>query len=216
MSKIRLRDHSLGIEVERSINLSNLNWRGNDCLVVDNLQFRGKCLMGREHGQLLYQNITEKKWERDWAIGTIHFEEYVKAFFIICLNEWNLWMCSVLFLYINGIWECFLYWSFIWMGYVNVFFNVCWLNGIYECFLYRVLIWMESVNVSILFLDMNGFCKGVLYYVYMNGICESVLYCLLIWMESMNAFFTLSVFEWTFFLFVLIWIESMILFFIFC
>jgi hypothetical protein len=129
-------------------------------------------------------------------IGTMHFEEYVKAFFIICLNEWNLWMCSVLFLYINGIWECFLYWSFIWMGYVNVFFNVCWLNGIYECFLYRVLIWMESVNVSILFLDMNGFCKGVLYYVYMNGICESVLYCLLIWMESMNAFFTLSVFEY--------------------
>jgi hypothetical protein len=44
---------------------------------------------------------------------------------------------------------------------------------------------------------MNGFCKGVLYSVYVNGICESVLYCLLIWMESMNAFFTLSVFEWT-------------------
>ena len=111
MSKIWLRDQSLGIEVGRSINLSNLGWRGNDGLVVDNLQFRGKYLMGREHFQLLFQNITQK-WERDWTIGTMNFEESVEVFFIICLNEWNMWMLFVLILYMNGIFACF-YWSFI-------------------------------------------------------------------------------------------------------
>jgi len=32
MSNIRLRDHSLGIAVGRSINLSTLSWRDNDWL----------------------------------------------------------------------------------------------------------------------------------------------------------------------------------------
>ena len=134
MSKIRLRDHSLGIEVERSINLNNLNWRGNDCLVVVNIQFRDKNNMGREHVQLLFQNITQK-WERDWTIGTMNFEESVNAFLFICLNKWNLWMFYLLFLYINGIWECFfidpLYeWN---LGMFSLL--ILYMNGICECFL---------------------------------------------------------------------------------
>ena len=135
MSTIRLRDHSLGIEVERSINLSNLNWRGSDCLVVDNLHFRGKYIMGREHVQLLFQNITQK-WERDWTIGTINFEESVKAFFIICLNEWNLWMFSVLFLYIIGICECFFLIDPLYEWNLGMFsLLILYMNGICECFL---------------------------------------------------------------------------------
>jgi len=47
MSKIRLRYHFCGKAVGRSISWSNLSWRGNDCLVVYWLQFRGKYFMGR-------------------------------------------------------------------------------------------------------------------------------------------------------------------------
>ena len=128
--KIWLRDHSLGIEVGRSINLSNSNWRGNGCLVVDNLQFRGKYLMGREHVQLLFQNITQK-WERDWTIGTMNFEESVEVFFIICLNEWNLWM---LFVWMESV-HVFIDPLYEWNLWMFLFLLILYMNGICECFI---------------------------------------------------------------------------------
>jgi hypothetical protein len=207
MSKIRLRDLSLGIEVGRCINLSNSNWRGNDCLVVDNLQFRGKYLMGREHVQLLFQNITQK-WERDWTIGTMNFEESI--FFIICLNEWNLWMLFVLILYMNGICACF-YWSFICMESVNFFF-------------YWSFIWMESVNVFSIDPLYAWNMWMFLLILYMNGICECffidplyewnlwMFYLMFVnWMESMNVFFIVYLYEWNRWMFLyclLIWMDS--------
>ena len=143
-------------------------------MVVDNLQFRGKYLMGREHVQLLFQKITQK-WERDWTIGTMNFEESVEVFFIICLNEWNLWMLFVLILYLNGICAFFFYWSFIWMESVNVFFNWS-------------FIWMESVNV---FFYLSFICmeyvNAFLLILYMDGIYECFLYRLFIWMDSVNV-----------------------------
>jgi hypothetical protein len=56
LSNIRLRDHSRGLAVGRSISWSNLSWRGNDCFIVDWSLFRGIYFMGREHVQLLYQS----------------------------------------------------------------------------------------------------------------------------------------------------------------
>jgi hypothetical protein len=130
MSKIWLRDHSFGIEVGRFINLSNSNRRGNGCLVVDNLQFRGKYLMGREHVQLLFQNITQK-WERDWTIGTMNFEESVEVFFIICLNEWNLWM---LFVWMESV-HVFIDPLYEWNLWMFLFLLILYMNGICECFI---------------------------------------------------------------------------------
>ena len=169
MSKIWLRDHSLGIEVGRSINLSNSNWRGNGCLVVDNLQFRGKYLMGREHVQLLFQNITQK-WERDWTIGTMNFEESVEVFFIICLNEWNLWILLVLILYLNGICAFFfidpLYEWNLWMFFL--------IDPLYEwnLWMFFSIYPLYAWNMWMLF------------------------YWSFIWMESMNVFFIVYLYEW--------------------
>ena len=133
MSKIRLRDHFLSIEVGRSINLSYLNWRCSDCLVVDNLQFRGKYNMGREHVQLLSKHSIEMRerldnWYNEYRAICGSFLYYlfkwlesVNAFcidplyewnlcmsFIDPLYEWNLRMFFVLILYMNGICECFI------------------------------------------------------------------------------------------------------------
>jgi hypothetical protein len=96
--------------------------------------------------------------------------------FIICLYEWHLGIFSLLFVYMNGICECFLY---------------CFLldkNGICECFLYcflyewflwmfssRLYIWMESVNVfsTDCFVEWNWWCFLHCYRI--GGVMLSVL-----------------------------------------
>ena len=174
MSKIRLRDHSLGIEVERSINLSNLNWRGNDCLVVDNLQFRGKYLMGREHVQLLFQNITQK-WERDWTL-------------VQCISR-NMWKLSLLSVWMNGICECVLYCSFISMVSGNVFF----IDPLYEwdmwMFSLMFVDWMESMNVFFIvcLYEWNLWMFLYCFLTWMDSVKGFYIMC--IWMESVNLFF---------------------------
>ena len=71
----------------------------------------------------------------------------LRIYFIICWHEWNMWMFYYLFIYMNGICECFLYCSLyewnLWM-FSSLFIYV---NGICECFLYCLFIRMESVNV---------------------------------------------------------------------
>jgi hypothetical protein len=134
MSNIRLRDHSRGLAVGRSISWRNLIWRGNDCFVVDWSLFWGIYFMGREHVQLLYQS-TPYKWERDRTIGTMNFERFVNVFLIVCLNQVNLSMFSSLLIYMNGLCEYLFSSLLIWMESVNVFFIVC---------LYEWTLWMFS------------------------------------------------------------------------
>ena len=70
---------------------------------------------------------------------------------IVCLYEWNQWMFSLLFLYewnlcmftlsfvyINVIFGCFP--RLIPIEYVNDFYIVCFLNGIYACLFCRLFI----------------------------------------------------------------------------
>ena len=106
---------------------------------------------------------------------------FCKCGFIICVFEWNLWICSLLFINMNRICECFsLHYLFIWMDSVNFLIFNFYLNWICNYFFYLLLIWMESVNFS---------------------------YHLFIWMESVNVFYIVCLDEWDLWMFSLLFVK---------
>jgi hypothetical protein len=57
-----------------------------------------------------------------FSLSFIYMNGFCKCGFIICVFEWNLWICSKLFINMNRICECFsLHYLFIWMDSVNFF-----------------------------------------------------------------------------------------------
>ena len=72
--------------------------------------------------------------------------EFSDVFFAINLWELNMWMLSLLFVYMNGNCGCF-YYLFI---SVNVFFFslLIYMNRKYARFLYCLSKWIEFVNIS--------------------------------------------------------------------
>jgi hypothetical protein len=113
--------------------------------------------------------------------------------FIVYQYEWDLWMFSLLFTCMDGIFACFRNRMSMLMESVNILYLSVDMNGICECFTICLFIWMGSVNVFFIV-------------VYMNGIFEWFLLCLFMWMESVNVFFNCY----------FLWIEIMCMFFIAC
>ena len=129
--------------------------------------------------------------------------ESVNAFFIDPFYEWNLWMFSLLILYMNGLCECCfinpLYewnmWMFSlifvnWMESVNVFFIVClykWNMWMCWFFIYIICLY-EWTPLMFSFLYESNLWILSLSFANMNGICD-FFFNLCIWMESVNVFF---------------------------
>jgi hypothetical protein len=64
------------------------------------------------------------------------FEWNLCIFFIDPLYEWNMWMCFLIDpLYEWNLWMVFFYLSFICMEYMNAFLLILYMNGICECFI---------------------------------------------------------------------------------
>lgn len=160
--------------------------------------------------------------------------ESVYIFFLVYLYQWNLrewfpqssfiwmdmWLFSPLFIYLNmnAICECFLYWFYIWMESLNICFPIfiyvyiyIYINRIYDVFFIVFVIWMDMCLFSSLFICMNGISECCLHYFclcvwmesmnifpasfHMNGICECVLRHLFIWREHSNVFFIVYLYE---------------------
>jgi hypothetical protein len=89
--------------------------------------------------------------------------ESVNVFLVVCLYELNLWMFSLLFACMNGLYECFLNRWCKWMESVNVFFHF-------------LLTWIEYGNMFTICLCKWNLCMPFLWFIYMNALCDCFLY----------------------------------------
>ena len=153
--KIRLRDHSRGLAVGRSISWSNL------LVTVQGHIFYGK----RTCSTIISKHTIEmREGSHNWDNAfrevcecflnrLLESSESVNVFFIAYLYEWTLWIFVFIVVDMNGIGECFLYCFLVWMDSLNPF----------------VIIGLNEWNLWILFslsVDMNGICECV-YYLFM-------------------------------------------------
>ena len=186
--KIRLRDHSRGLAVGRSISWSNL-------LVT----VQGHIFYGKRTCSTIISKHTIKRREgsHNWynefrevcecfLNRLLESSESVNVFFIAylyewnicfhrCWYEWNRWMFSLLFPCMNGLFESFRNHWFKWMESVNLVFIICWhewnlwmcllsvyVNWTFECFFYDFCLYEWNMWMfSLLFVYMNWISESV-------------------------------------------------------